>query len=210
MNGARRLTCHDLVPELDRRVLEIAAIGPARVVDEDVDAAVPLDRLRAIARGKSSTSARSPAIADRVAARGRQPRRDARAPRRPSSPWTTTRAPSAAKCSAMPRPIPEVDPVISAILPSSEGIAAGVSRRRHQHRLDDAAIVHRVERLAPAVERRRAGRRSPPGSVTPAIEQVNHALPHRELWLNDPCRRTLPQHQRVDVDRDARPATSRP
>jgi len=40
-----------------------------------------------------------------------------------SGPWTTTDAPRLRKCDAMPFPIPDVEPVTSAILSLSEGIA---------------------------------------------------------------------------------------
>ena len=158
---------------------------PKRSTVRRAIAAAGVDRRR----GRRRTTTASPALAP-------QPFGDPAAPRPPRGRESPRCAPSAAKCSAMPRPMPDVDPVISATLPSSGGHGqsepTGSIDGRHEHGLDHPAIVHRVEGIAPAVERR-----------AQADDRLRHASAPRssrwitrshtaKLWLNDPCRRTLP------------------
>ena len=105
---------------------------------------------------------------------------------------------------AMPRPMPEVDPVMSATLPAKRGHgrARASASAGSSTDLMTPPVVHRVERVAPPVERR-AQPDDRLGHGHAGVEQMNHALPGpRKLWLNEPCSRTLPCDQRVDVDGD--------
>ena len=78
---------------------------------------------------------------------------------------------------------------------------------RDEHGLDHPAIVHRVEGIAPAVERRaQADDRLRHRQA--AIEQMDHALPHPVVVAERPLQADVAHHQRIDVHGDdvGRPA----